>query len=136
MPAPAAAWAAISAAMNGVAVAGQQHTAVDPVDSTAWSSCAGRGTPPRPGGDDDGAGLAQQRADARAGGARDDGQRRRLVAGVDLGGEVGDPDALGAAGGHARLDGRARVVDVHVHVPQVGATHDEQRVAEPVEGGA
>ena len=68
------------------------------------------------------------------GGARDDGQRRRLLAGVDLAGEVGDPDPLRAARGHARLDGRARVVDVHVHVPQVGAADDEQRVAEPVEG--
>ena len=34
----------------------------------------------------------------------------------------------------ARLDGRARVVDVHVDVPEVGPAHDEQRVAEPVEG--
>ena len=41
----------------------------------------------------------------------------------------------GRPGGDAGLDGRARVVDVHVDVPQVGPADDEQRVAEPVEGG-
>ena len=50
-----------------------------------------------------------------------------------LGGEVGDADPLGPARHDAGLDGRARVVDVHVDVPQVGASDDEQRVPQAVE---
>ena len=117
-----------------VAVAGKQHHGGRPGRLDRLEQLPGRGPPARAGGHHDGTGLAQQGADPRAGGARDDSQRRRVVAGVDLAGEVGDPDPLRAAGGHARLDGRARVVDVHVHVPQVGAADDEQRVAERVEG--
>ncbi len=119
---------------EGVAVTREQHDGGRPGRLHGLEQLAGRRSAPGTGGDDDRAGLAQQRADAGPGRAGDDGQRGRLVAGPDLGGEVGDPDPLGATRGDAGLDGGARVVDVHVHVPQVGSADDEQRVTQAVEG--
>ena len=49
---------------------------------------------------------------------------------------MGDPHPVRAAGLDAGLDGRADVVDVHVHVPQPLAADHDERVAERGEGVA
>ena len=46
--------------------------------------------------------------------------------------EVCDRDAMGSSRLDAGLDGRANVVDVHVHVPQILTPDDQDRVAETV----
>jgi hypothetical protein len=47
--------------------------------------------------------------------------------------EVGDPDPVRPSGLDARLHGGARVVDVHVDVPQAVAADHDERVAEGVQ---
>ncbi len=133
MPAPAAAWAAISEAMKVSRSPGSSTTAAEPVDSTAWSSWPAEARRPGP------------EATTTAPASRSSAPMPGPAAHATTASGAGCSRVLtwvakwvirmrsGPARGHARLDGRARVVDVHVHVPQVGATHHEQRVAEPVE---
>ena len=79
--------------------------------------------------------LAEQRGQAGPGGDRHDPAARRARSarsrgGLDLLGEVGDPDPVRAAGGDAGLDRSTDVVDVDVDVPQPLAADDDQGVAE------
>ena len=47
--------------------------------------------------------------------------------------EVGDHDAMRPSRLDARLDGRTDVVDVHVHVPEVLTSDDQDRVTQGIE---
>ena len=85
--------------------------------------------------DHDRAGVAEEPGEAGAGGDRDDpaagrAASARLRGGLDLLGEVGDPDPVRPAGGDAGLDRGADVVDVDVDVPQPLAADHDERVAE------
>ncbi len=126
--------AAICAARDGVGVVGQDHDlggtgGVDGLEEHA------RGRPAAGSAlDDDRAGLAEQPGETGSGGHGHDPASgpcgQAAGGGLDLLGEVRDPDPVGAAGGDPGLDRGADVVDVDVDVPQTFPTHDDQRVAE------
>ena len=105
------------------------------VRRTASSSSPVEGRCPGPAGDDDRPGVGEQRGEPGPGRAGDAARPRRAArpgAGGrgELLGEVGDPDPVRPAGLDARLDRRAGVVDVDVHVPQPAAADDHERVPE------
>ena len=125
---------------HGVAVVGQHDDLLGAAPGHRGEQLAGGRAAARPAVDDDRAGLLEERAQPGAGGDRDHPASGAVTdpaaRGLDLLGEVGDPDPVRAAGADAGLDGGADVVHVDVHVEQPLAPDHDQRVAERGELGA
>ena len=55
---------------------------------------------------------------------------------VLFGVQVGNAEPIGMSSAHAGLDCCACIVDMHVHIPQTLASHDDQGVAQRIESHA